>query len=162
VFQSVVRVSRTTPPRVRRQWEDPMETLQPVEAMADEAVLDTFGTAAEPHRRGFDEATHTRVMAYELVRARHRLAHYQALYATFLEAGKPFMIENLDEAASDGGIPAKLVFTADAEHVLELAERPEVEVWTEPALLDALVQERAILDFFTELLNELEPAVSSP
>ena len=136
-----------------------MDTLQPVEAMSDEEVLATFGTAEDPDRRGFDEITHTRVMAYELVRARHRLAHFRALYAAFLEAGKPFMIENLNEEAADGRVPAKLVFTDDADHLREVAERPEVEIWTEPGLLDALAQERAIHDFFTALLNELEPAV---
>jgi hypothetical protein len=130
-----------------------MGTQQPVESMIDSEVLATFDTAEDPARRGFDEVTHTRVMAYELVRTRNRLSYYRALYAAFLEAGKPYMIENLDDDASDGGIPAKLVFTDDVGHVREIEE---------PELLGALVQERAVLDYFTELLDELEPAVQEP
>jgi hypothetical protein len=138
-----------------------MDTLRPVESMSDDEVLVTFGTAAEPDQRGFDETTHTRVIAYELVRARSRLAHYRTLYTAFVEGGTPYMIENLDEAAGDGVVPAKLVFTDDEDEALaaeDLAE--EVEVWTEPLLLEALVQSRGILDYFTELLNELEPALA--
>jgi hypothetical protein len=139
-----------------------MDTLRPVEAMTDDEVLATFGTSEDPAQRGFDEATHTRVMASELVRARNRLAHYRTLYAAFLEAGEPFMIENLDENTSGVGIPAKLVFTSDASHVIARGGQPEVVVWTEPTLLDALAQERAIHDFFTLLLNELELALQEP
>jgi hypothetical protein len=139
-----------------------MDTLQAVESMSDQQVLATFGTAADAAHRGFDEATRTRVMAYELVRARNRLAYYRTLYAAFVEAGKPFMIENLDDGGSDCGIPVKLVFTDDAGHVVDVEERPDVVIWTEPALLDALVQERAVQDFFTELLDELEPALLEP
>jgi hypothetical protein len=72
------------------------------------------------------------------------------------------MIENLDDGASDVGVPAKLVFTDDVGHVLEIEERPDVVIWTEPALLDALIQERAVHDFFTQLLDELEPALQEP
>jgi len=133
-----------------------METLHPVESMTDEEVLATFGTSEDPESRGFDQVTHTRVIASELVRARNRLAYYRALYAAFIETGQPFMIENLDDESSDGTIPAKLVFTEVADHVLEIAEQPEVVIWTEPVLLDALVQERAVHDFFTALLDELE------
>lgn len=136
-----------------------MDTLQPVELMTDDEVLARFGTSEDPERRGFDEATHTRVLASELVRARNRLAYYRMLYASFVESGELFMIENLDDGASDGGVPAKLVFTDDAGHVLEIEERPDVVIWTEPALLDALAEERAIHDFFTQLLDELEPAL---
>jgi hypothetical protein len=139
-----------------------MDTLQPVESMTDSEVLATFGTAEDSERRGFDEVTHTRVMAYELVRARNRLASSRALYATFIEAGKPYMIENLDDGASDGGVPAKLVFTDDVGHVLEIEDRPDVVIWTEPTLLDALILERAVHDFFTQLLDELEPALQEP
>jgi hypothetical protein len=142
--------------------EEAMDTLRSVESMSDYEVLSTFGTAEEPERRGFDEATHTRVLAYELVRARNRLAHYRTLYTAFAEAGKPYMIENLDDGEDLGGVPAKLVFTDDAGHVLETEERPDVVIWTEPALLDALLQERAVHDFFTELLDELEPALQEP
>jgi hypothetical protein len=136
-----------------------MATRPPVEAMTDEEVLATFKTSENPAHRGFDEATHTRVMASELVRIRNRLVHYRALYAAFVEAGQPFMIENLDERASGQGIPAKLVFTDAADHVLASEEQPDVVIWTEPALLAALAQERSIHDFFTALLDELEPAV---
>lgn len=143
--------------------EGTMKTLQPVESMTNEEVLATFGTSEDPARRGFDEATQTRVFAHELVRARNRLAHYRTLYASFIEAGKPYMIENLDDDGTDNGrVPAKLVFSDDAGHVLELEDRPDVMVWTEPMLLDALVHERAIHDSFTELLDELEPALLQP
>ena len=144
------------------QPEDLMETLRPVEAMTDDEVLATFGTSEDPAQRGFDEATHTRVMATELVRARNRLAHYRTLYAAFLEAGEPYMIENLDERTSEAGIPVKLVFTSDASHVIAIEEQPDVVIWTEPTLLDALAQERHIHDFFTLLLNELEIALQEP
>jgi hypothetical protein len=137
------------------------DTLRPVELMPDDEVLATFGTSEDPARRGFDEAAYTRVLAYELVRARHRLAHYRALYASFIEAGQPFMIENGNERAVDGGIPAKLIFSDDAGHVLEIEERPDVVIWTEAVLLDALSLERAVHDYFTELLDELEPALRS-
>jgi hypothetical protein len=137
-----------------------MDTLQPVELMSDNEVLATFGTAAAPDQRGFDEPTHTRVIAYELVRARSRLAHYRSLYTTFLEGGAPYMIENLDEDAGEGTVPAKLVFTDDEDHALAVEDQAaDVVVWTEPLVLEALVQTRGILDYFTELLNELEPAV---
>jgi hypothetical protein len=139
-----------------------MDTLQPVESMTDDEVLRTFGTAEEPDRRGFDEATHTRVLAYELVRARNRLHYYRTLYASFVDAGQPFMIENLDENGSGGGIPAKLIFSDDAGHVLDIEERSDVMIWNEPALLDALEQERAVHDFLTQLLDELEPALQTP
>lgn len=136
-----------------------MDTLQRVELMTDDQVLTTFGTAEDPERRGFDESTYTRVVAYELVRARNRLTYYRTLYASFIEGGKPFMIENLADGSDDGAVPAKLLFTEDADHVMEVEEQPEVVVWTEPALLEALVYSRSILDYCTELLNELEPAV---
>src|SRR5215210_7054596 len=101
-----------------------MEILQPVESMTDDEVLATFGTSEDPEQRGFDEVTHTRVIAAELVRARNRLAYYRTLYAAFIETGKPFMIENLDDSASNGTIPAKLVFTDAADHVHEIGEQP--------------------------------------
>jgi hypothetical protein len=133
--------------------------LEPVEQMTDERVLSAFGTAEEPARRGFDEATYARVLAHELVRARVRLAHYRTLYAAFLQAGKRYMVENLDEVGDGRVVPAKLVFSNDAEHVLGLEENADVVVWTEPELLYELARERTILDFFTGLLDELEPAL---
>lgn len=136
-----------------------MDTYQPVELLSDAEVLAKFGTAEAPDQRGFDEATQTRVFAFELVRARRRLAHYRTLYTSFAREGKPYMIETLDDTLDDGGIPAKLVFSEDAEQALELSDDPDVIVWVEPLLLDALVRERAVLDFFNDLLDELEPAV---
>lgn len=128
--------------------------------MSDATVLATFGTAADTESRGFDEATHTRVMATEMVRARQRLAYYRTLYAAFLEAGEPVMIENLDEVADEGAVPAKLVFT-DTIPVGGGAESANVTVWTEATLLEALVRERTIADYFMALLDELEPVQSS-
>ena len=139
-----------------------MDTMQPVERMTDEQVLATFGTAEDPAARGFDAATYTRVLAYELVRSRSRLAYYRTLYASFVEVGKPYMIENLDEAQDGDAVPAKLVFTDDADHVLGLEDSADVIVWTEPELLDALMRERTVQDFFTDLLDELEPALQNP
>jgi len=136
-----------------------MDTHQPVELLSDAEVLAKFGTAEDPGRRGFDDETQTRVFAYELVRARGRLAHYRTLYTSFVHEGKPYMIETLDETLDDGGVPAKLVFSDDAEQALELSDDPDVIVWVEPLLLDALTRERAVLDFFNDLLDELEPAV---
>ncbi len=138
-----------------------MDANQPVERLSDAEVLAKFGTAEAPDRRGFDEETQTRVFAYELVRARRRLAHYRTLYTSFVREDKPYMIETLDETLDDGGIPAKLVFTDDAEQALELSDDPDVIVWVEPLLLEALTRERAVLDFFSDLLDELEPAVLS-
>jgi hypothetical protein len=125
--------------------------------MSDATVLATFGTGADAETRGFDEATHTRVMATEMVRARQRLSHYRTLYAAFLEAGEPVMIENLDEVSDAGTVPAKLAFT-DTIPVGGGAEAANVTVWTEVTLLEALVRERTISDYFTALLDELEPA----
>ena len=96
-------------------------------------------------------------MATEMVRARQRLAHYRTLYAAFLEAGEPVMIENLDEDVASGAVPAKLVFT-DTIPVGGGAEAANVTVWTEVTLLEALSRERTIADYFTALLDELEPA----
>ena len=136
-----------------------MDTMTPVERMTDEQVLAAFGTSEDPAGRGFDEATYTRVLAYELVRSRRRLALYRTLYASFADVGTPFMIENLDETQDGDGVPAKLVFTDDADHVHGLEETADVVVWTEPALLEELVRERAVLDFLTGMLDELEPAL---
>ncbi len=98
-------------------------------------------------------------MAHELVRARGRVALYRTLYAAFVDAGKPFLIENLDEARDGEAVPAKLVFSDDPDHVRGLEGRADVVVWTEPQLLDALTRERTVQDFFTDLLDELEPAL---
>ncbi len=94
-----------------------METMQQVEQMSDEQVLAAFGTAEDPAGRGFDEATYARVLAYELVRSRQRLTHYRTLYSSFIGEGKLYMVENLDEIGDGDGIPAKLVFSDDAERL---------------------------------------------
>ena len=129
--------------------------------MSDATVLAAFATGADSATRGFDEATHTRVMATEMVRARQRLAHYRTLYAAFLEAGEPMMIENLDEVADAGANPAKLVFT-DTIPVGGNAEAANVTVWTEATLLDSLARERTIADFFIAVLDEVEPQQQTP
>ena len=128
-----------------------------VQRMTDEQILTIFGTAEDPAHRGFDDETQARILAYELVRARSRVAFYRALYGALLDAGKPFMIENLDESDDGAAIPAKLVFSDDADHVAQIQAVDDVVVWTEPDLLAALVQERAVLDYYTDLLDELEP-----
>ena len=132
---------------------------QQVEFMTDDEVLTTFGTAEEPARRGFDQATHSRVLAYELVRARNRVAYYRTMYTTFIEAGRRYMIENLDDSADGPAIPAKLLFSDQPDQLLGLEETADVVVWTETDLLDALIKERAVQEFFTDLLDELEPAL---
>jgi hypothetical protein len=144
------------------EQEGPMSTRRSVESMSDAQTLTAFGTGPDAATRGFDSATHTRVMASELIRARERLAHYRTLYAAFLEAGEPFMIENLDEAGGAGAVPAKLVFTDDPGSAQASAPSADVVVWSEAALLDALARERTIADFFTNVLDELESAASTP
>ncbi len=134
-----------------------MDTQQSVESLSDEQVLASFGMTADTAGWGFDEATQARVFAFELVRARNRVNHYRALYATFLEAGKPYMVENLDDMGDGTGLPAKLIFTDDFAHVAELEASGEVEIWTELELLRVLTQERTVQEFFTDLLDELLP-----
>ena len=136
-----------------------MDGQQSVQRMTDEQLLATFGTAEDPVGRGFDDATQARVLAYELVRARSRVAFYRTLYASFIEAGQPYMIENLDDTGDGDSLPVKLAFTDAAAEARRLEESPGVTVWTEPELLDALTQERAILDFFTTMLGEFVPAL---
>jgi hypothetical protein len=139
-----------------------MSTRPSVETMSDAQTLAAFGTGADAATRGFDAATHTRVMAAELVRARERLAHYRALYAAFLEAGEPVMIENLDEAGEAGAVPAKLVFTDDPTSAQAGPAAADIVVWTEPALLEVLTRERVVADFFTKVLDELDPVSATP
>ncbi len=136
-----------------------MDDVELVEFMSDDDVLSTFGAAGA--NGVVDPAVYARVMATELIRARQRVNLYRTLYASFLEAGKPFMVENLDDEP-DGeidDIPVKLVFSDDPDHVRGLEEAGNVNVWSEPELLEALTQERAVQQFFTDLLQELEPAV---
>ncbi len=136
---------------------DTTDSQQRVERLSDEQVLAAFGMTADPTGWGFDAMTQARVFAFELVRARNRVAHYRALYATFLDAGQPYMIENLDDAGDGTGLPAKLVFTDDVERVAQLEASGDVEIWTELELLRALTQERTVQEFFTDLLDELLP-----
>ena len=134
---------------------DAAESRPSVEGMSDADVLAAFDTAADPTQRGFDNATQLRVLAHQLVRARNRVATYRALYASFLAEGKPYMLENVAEEAVADGVPAKLVFTDDAEEAQRLEDQGDVVVWTEAELLDTLTQERVIQDFFTDVLDEL-------
>ncbi len=136
-----------------------MENDRSVAAMNDEEVLAAFGTAEDPARRGFDEETQLRVLAHELVKARGRLSYYRTLYSSFVPEGKRFMIENLADGDDVQGLPVKLAFTDDGAEARRLEESPGVTIWTEPELLDALTQERAILDFFTTMLGEFVPAL---
>ena len=139
------------------ELERHMDKRRSVTVMSDSEVLAAFEMGTDAESRGFDEATHTRVMVTEMVRARQRLSHYRTLYAAFLEAGEPVMIENLDENAATGTVPAKLVFT-DTIPVEGGAEGANVTVWTEAPLLEALSREHTIADYFTALLDEREPA----
>ena len=136
-----------------------MDTLPQVESMSNDQVLATFGTAEEPERRGFDEATYTKVLAYELVRSRHRLVYYRTLYTSFISENAQYMIENLDESENGSAVPVKLVFADQPDEIQGVEADAPVIVWTEPDLIDELEKERAVHDFLTDLLDELEPAV---
>jgi len=129
---------------------------RPVERLTDNELLAACGTAEEPERRGFDDATQVRVLAHELVAARGRLGYYRALYAAFLPEGRRYMIENLaDGDDGSGNVPGKLTFTSDDDEAEELADNDAVMVWTEELLLDALRQQLTLHDYFTDLLGEL-------
>ena len=52
-----------------------MDTPLQVERVTNEQVLASFGTAVDASNRGFDDAIYTRVLAYELVWARCRIAN---------------------------------------------------------------------------------------
>jgi hypothetical protein len=136
-----------------------MDTQRSVGEMSNDEVLALFGTTLGSADRGFDEATHARVWAYEFVRSRARLAHYRILYTAFIENGMRYMIENLDELNAEKGVPAKLVFTNEFADVLGLEDSAEVIVWTERTLLDELARERAILDYLASVLDEFQVAV---
>jgi hypothetical protein len=126
----------------------------PFELRSDANILSIFGMSAGEVGRGFDIATQSRVYADGLIRSRGRFAHLRTLYAAFVGGESLFMIENLDEAADVEGTPAKLAF-ADEEPGLEVAANPLIMVWTERALLEVLTEERAMQDFFADLLDEL-------
>jgi hypothetical protein len=136
-----------------------MDVRQSVEQMSDSEILAAFGMGEGMAGRGFDTATQARVFADELIRSRGRFAQYRALYAAFIEAGQPYMVENLDEIGDGAAVPAKLVFSGGPPGP-EVDADPMLMVWTERTLLEALVEERAIQDFFISLLDELEPELA--
>ncbi len=131
-------------------------TTPSFEQMTDAEIHTAVGMTAEASGRGFDAAVQGRVFANELIRARGRFAHHRALYAAFIAAGKPYMVENLDEVGDGRAIPAKLIFADEAPEP-EVRANPLLMVWTERALLEALTEERAVQDFFAGLLDELAP-----
>jgi hypothetical protein len=129
----------------------------PFDLRTDADILSTFGMGAGAAERGFDTLTQSRVYADGLVRARGRFAHYRTLYVAFVEGDSQFMIENLEDSSNGQDRPAKLIFT-DQEPGPETAANPQIVVWTERTLLEALTDERAIQDFFADLLDELAAA----
>lgn len=137
-----------------------MQVQQPFEQLTDVELLAAFGMEAGEPGRGFDTATQARVFADGLIRSRGRFAQYRALYAAFIQAGRPFMIENLDEEGDGQAVPAKLLF-ADEPPGDEIEENPLAMIWSERTLLEALTEERAIQDFFAELLDELAPTLEA-
>src|SRR5690349_469017 len=102
-----------------------MESERSVIQMSNDEVLTLFRTATDPAGRGFDEKMLARVWAYEFVRARARIAHYRALYTAFVDGGKHYMIERLNEDGSDSVVPAKLIFTDDPDDLFEVEESDE-------------------------------------
>lgn len=133
---------------------------QPLDHLTDDEIRTRFGMTPGETGRGFDLATQAKVFADGFIRSRGRFAHQRALYAAFVDGGSRFMIENLDEQGDGHGEPAKLLFVDEAPD-LEAADNPMAMTWTERALLDALVEERAIQDFFADLLEELAPALAA-
>jgi hypothetical protein len=136
-----------------------MEVQQSVGQMSNEEVLALFGTAPDLASRGFDATTHARVWAFEFVASRARLAHYRTLYQAFVEGGMRYMIENLDERDGADRVPAKLVFTDEPADIAGLDQDPRIIVWTESTLLQQLANERAIVDYFAGVLDELQVRV---
>lgn len=137
-----------------------MAEQRSVEQMSDGEILAAVGAGPDPASQGYDPPTAARVWGTELVRARSRLAHYRTLYVALVDAGRPYVIENLDEAA--GTRPAKLIFSDDAADLRAVATRSDISVWTEATLLDQLVKERATLDFFSGVLDEFLVGVTQP
>ena len=135
-----------------------MASQRSFEQMADEEIRSAVGLAAGTDGSGLDAATQARVFATELIRARGRFAHHRALYAAFVGAGKPAMVENLDEEGDGRAVPAKLLF-ADDPPGPEVEGSPLAVVWTERTLLAALAEERAIQDYFAGLLDEIAPTL---
>lgn len=137
-----------------------MAEQRSVVQLSDSEVLELFDTGLDPATQGFDPRSQARVWATELVRARARLTHYRALYRALLEAGTAYVLENLDERGVEDSRRAKLVFSSDPADLETAATRPDLAIWTETTLLDQLVKERAILDFFASVLDELLPAAT--
>jgi hypothetical protein len=131
-----------------------MMTNLPFDLRSDADILSRFDMSTGEAGRGFDTLTQSRVYADGLLRARGRFANYRALYAAFIEGGSQFMIENLDEANDGQDRPAKLVFV-DVEPGPDVTANSQMVAWTERTLLEALTDERAIQDFFADLLDEL-------
>jgi len=138
-----------------------MDEQRSIGQMTNEEILALFRTSLETAERGFDAETLARVWAYEFVRSRARLAHYRALYTAFIDGGMHYMIENLDESIPEDGVPAKLVFTDSIDDVFDLDESAEVVVWSERMLLDELANERSILDYFGNVLDEFRAVVET-
>jgi hypothetical protein len=78
------------------------------------------------------------------------------LYQAFVEGGMRYMIENLDEGDGTDGVPAKLIFNDEPADIVGLDRDPRIIVWTERTLLQALVNERAIVDYFAGVLDEFQ------
>jgi hypothetical protein len=129
---------------------------QSIEQMSDAEIRAALGMSDGIGGRGFDTATQARVFGDELIRSRGRFVQFRTLYGAYIDAGKPFMIENLDEIGEGDSVPAKLIF-ADVPPGPEVDESPTLMVWTERTLIDALAEERSIQDFFANLLDELDP-----
>ena len=136
-----------------------MMTQVSFETMSDADIRQAAGLPETTLEHAVDDATQARVFADALIRARGRFAHYRALYAAFIAADKPWMIENLDEIGDGAAEPAKLIF-ADEDPSAETGANPMLKVWTERSLLAALGEERAIQDFFAGLLDELAPRLA--
>jgi hypothetical protein len=136
-----------------------MMTQVSFETMTDAEIRQAAGLPETALEHDVDDAAQARVYADALIRARGRFDHYRALYAAFIAADKPWMIENLDEIGDGAAEPAKLIF-ADEDPSAETGANPMLKVWTERSLLAALSEERAIQDFFAGLLDELAPRLA--
>jgi len=133
-----------------------MENQPVFEQMTDEEIRAAVGLTTAADGTDLNAATQARVFATELIRSRGRFIHQRTLYAAFIGAGKPYMIENLDEIGAGRAVPAKLVFV-DEPPGPAVTDNPLLRVWTERALLETLTEERAVQDYFTALLDELAP-----
>jgi hypothetical protein len=136
-----------------------MDNKPSFEQMTDKEIWSVVGMTADVDGSDVDPVTQARVFANELIRSRGRFTYHRTLYAAFIGAGKPSMVENLDEIGDGQAIPAKLVFLDEAPGP-EVTANPLLRVWTERALLEALSEERAVQDYFTALLDELAPRLA--